>query len=121
MTSVVQTQGIQALLAAEKAAEETITKARNNKVKRMKQARDEADEEVKKIQSQRETQFREYVNKNSGNNDQQAQKLKEETLRQLKEMEKTVSNNESKIVKMLLNTVYEVKPRKHINLRGSST
>eukprot|EP00124_Ichthyophonus_hoferi_P004944 Ihof_evm2s620 gene=Ihof_evmTU2s620 len=61
--SLEQSQGIQALLAAEKAASETIMKARKKKQLRLKQAQDEAEAEVTRYKREREEQFQSYVGK----------------------------------------------------------
>eukprot|EP01135_Chromosphaera_perkinsii_P006282 Nk52_evm11s485 gene=Nk52_evmTU11s485 len=117
MNSVVQTQGIQALLAAEKSAEETISKARQTKTRRLKQARDEADQEIKQFQAQKDAQFREYVKQHSGNNDQLSQKLKDDTNRQLKEIDQLVAANSAKVADFLTSAVFDVTPKKHVNLK----
>merc|ERR1719305_185983 len=48
---------IQQLLKAEKQAEELIVKARENRVLKLKQAKDSADEELKKFREQEEAKF----------------------------------------------------------------
>ncbi|KNC72418.1 V-type ATPase, G subunit, partial [Sphaeroforma arctica JP610] len=58
--SLEQSQGIQALLAAEKASTETINKARKKKQMRLKQAQEEAEAEVQRYKQEREQQFQSW-------------------------------------------------------------
>ena len=55
-----QTQGIQQLLAAEKCAAEKVSDARRRKNRRLKQAKEEAQQEIEKYKAEREKQFRDH-------------------------------------------------------------
>eukprot|EP00123_Amoebidium_parasiticum_P022479 comp8831_c0_seq1/m.4039 comp8831_c0_seq1/g.4039 ORF comp8831_c0_seq1/g.4039 comp8831_c0_seq1/m.4039 type:complete len:117 (-) comp8831_c0_seq1:345-695(-) len=112
--SLEQSQGIQALLAAEKAAGETIAKARKKKQQRLKQAQEEAEAEVARYKQEREAQFQAYLSTQAGAEEASA-KLGTQTAADLKLIESQVAANKEAVIEALLEAVVDVKPRLHAN------
>ncbi|KAL3288126.1 hypothetical protein HHI36_002575 [Cryptolaemus montrouzieri] len=97
-----QTQGIQQLLVAEKRAAEKVSAARKRKLKRMKQARDEANYEINAYRQERERQFREFEARHLGTKGDIAQKIDNQTEERLKQMAVDVTNNRKKVINELI-------------------
>eukprot|EP01136_Pigoraptor_vietnamica_P028246 Opistho-1_new@85556 len=114
-----QSQGIQALLSAEKAAAETVSKARKQKTQRLKAAKDEAESEIARFKAEREAQFRTYLEQHAGTSDTLATKLKQETVLKIATVEKNVAANKEAVINRLLEAVCDVKPQLHVNVRAS--
>ncbi|KAI9620831.1 hypothetical protein H4Q26_013501 [Puccinia striiformis f. sp. tritici PST-130] len=77
--SAQQSQGIQALLDAEKEAARIVEKAREYRSQKLKDARGEAAKEIESLKSKREEEFKEFEQQHSGNTDSQQKVLEEET------------------------------------------
>ena len=54
------------MLSAEKSAAQKVSEARKRKNRRLKQAKEEAQQEIEKFKGERERQFREHEAKNAG-------------------------------------------------------
>ncbi|KJE93560.1 vacuolar ATP synthase subunit G [Capsaspora owczarzaki ATCC 30864] len=112
-----QSQGIQALLAAEKSAAEIVAKARKRKATRLKQAKDEAEAEIAAFKSEREAQFQAHVKAHEGDTTQIAQRLKEETNTKLVAIDNDAAQHKQAVINKLLEYVCDVKAELHINVR----
>ncbi|CDW56273.1 vacuolar ATPase G subunit protein [Trichuris trichiura] len=112
-----QTTGIQQLLAAEKKAAEQVNEARKRKARRLKQAKEEAQQEIEKYREQREQQFRQYEAKHLGSRQDIAQRIEQDAAMKVQLLEQTVSLNKEKVIQLLLQSVCDVKPVVHRNVR----
>lgn len=113
-----KTQGIQQLLAAEKKAADLIAEARKNKTKRLKQAKEEAKEEIDQYRKELERKFQEKQAQEMGNNDFQ-QQLNQSTDQNLAEMKQQIAQNKEKVISRMLDLVYDIKPELHENFRSA--
>ncbi|KAF3445445.1 hypothetical protein FNV43_RR10621 [Rhamnella rubrinervis] len=99
--------GIQMLLTAEQEAQSIISNARNLKMSRLKQAKDEADREVANYRSNLETEYQNQKSEmSSGTN---AKRLEEETEVKIQNLKESATKVSSDIVGMLLKYVTTVK------------
>ncbi|XP_045465459.1 V-type proton ATPase subunit G-like isoform X2 [Harmonia axyridis] len=110
-----QTQGIQQLLVAEKRAAEKVGAARKRKLKRIKQAREEANHDINAYRQERERQFRDFEVRHLGSKGDIAQKIDKETDGRLRQMADDVASNRTKVVDELINLVCEINPEIHRN------
>lgn len=69
-------------------------------MKRIKQARDEAQAEIEAYRKERERQFREYEARHMGSKEDVALKIDKDTEVYLKDMEKLVEDNKDKVGKL---------------------
>ncbi|WP_285164299.1 V-type ATPase subunit G, partial [Mycobacterium tuberculosis] len=71
--------GIQQLLAAEQEAQHIVNNARNAKMARLKQAKEEAEKEVAQFRAQMEAEYQKKVAASSGDSGANVKRLEEET------------------------------------------
>ncbi|RWR72226.1 V-type proton ATPase subunit G-like protein [Cinnamomum micranthum f. kanehirae] len=71
--------GIQMLLTAEQEAQQIVSSARNMKMKRLKQAKDEAEKEAANYRSSLEMEYQRKVSDSSGFSGSNLKRLEEET------------------------------------------
>ncbi|KAI9620839.1 hypothetical protein H4Q26_013509 [Puccinia striiformis f. sp. tritici PST-130] len=102
--SAQQSQGIQALLDAEKEAARIVEKAREYRSQKLKDARGEAAKEIESLKSKREEEFKEFEQQHSGNTDSQQKVLEEETKQKI-ELIKSEFNQ----IKLKLSLIYYLK------------
>lgn len=112
-----QTQGIQQLLAAEKRAAEKVNDARKRKNRRLKQAKEEAQQEIEKYKLEREKAFRENEAKHVGSKEDIAARIEADTKVKLEAMNRSVEANRAKVVDSLISLVCDIKPTIHKNYR----
>ncbi|MCP6198827.1 V-type ATPase subunit G, partial [Klebsiella pneumoniae] len=93
------------------------SEARKRKAKRLKQAKEEAQDEVEKYRQERERQFKEFEAKHMGTREGVAAKIDAETKVKIEEMNKMVQTLKEAVIKDVLNLVYDIKPELHINYR----
>ncbi|XXG89578.1 hypothetical protein AAC387_Pa12g1545 [Persea americana] len=101
--------GIQRLLAAEQEAQHIVNAARNEKMARLKQAKEEADKEIAEFRAQMEAEFQKKVAETSGDSGANVKRLEQETdakIHHLKSEAERISND---VVHMLLKHVTTVK------------
>lgn len=115
MTS--QTTGIQQLLAAEKKAADKVAEARKRKTKRLKQAKEEAQAEIEQYRNKREQDYKRYEQSVLGSRGDREKQIDLDTQEKIKQIEKNVKLNKDRALKMLLDMVYDIKPKLHENLR----
>ncbi|XP_065223602.1 V-type proton ATPase subunit G [Planococcus citri] len=113
-----QSQGIQQLLAAEKRAAEKVADAKNRKIRRLKQAKKEADDEIEKYRQERERQFKEFEAKHMGSREDVASRIEADTKAKIDEMTRQVSANKEHVITKILELVYDIKPELHKNFKA---
>uniref|UniRef100_U5EK77 V-type proton ATPase subunit G n=1 Tax=Corethrella appendiculata TaxID=1370023 RepID=U5EK77_9DIPT len=112
-----QTQGIQQLLNAEKKASDKVGEARKRKAKRLKQAKDEATDEIEKYRSDREKQFKEFEAKHIGSREGVASKIDADTRNKIDDMNRAVGIRKEPVINEVLQFIYAIKPELHKNYR----
>ncbi|XP_078428628.1 V-type proton ATPase subunit G1-like [Wolffia australiana] len=101
--------GIQQLLAAEQEAQHIVNAARNAKLARLKQAKDEAEKDIAEYRAQVEAEFQKKVLESSGDSGSNVKRLAVETdakIQQLQEQAATISHD---VVQMLIHNVTAIK------------
>ncbi|XP_023528336.1 V-type proton ATPase subunit G1-like isoform X1 [Cucurbita pepo subsp. pepo] len=101
--------GIQQLLAAEQEAQHIVNAARNAKLARLKQAKEEAEREIAAYRAQVESEFQRKLTESSGDSGANVKRLEVETdikIQNLKEESARISHD---VVNMLLKHVTTVK------------
>ncbi|KAL1501865.1 hypothetical protein ABEB36_007110 [Hypothenemus hampei] len=91
-------QGIQQLLAAEKKAAEKVADARKRKIKRLKQASDEARAEIEAYSLERERSYLELQKRQMGTKDDIQAHIDTNTNIYLENLEKTIAKNRDKVL-----------------------
>ncbi|KAJ4842057.1 hypothetical protein Tsubulata_037973 [Turnera subulata] len=101
--------GIQMLLSAEQEAQQTVSAARNLKMARLKQAKDEAEKEAALYRSNLDAEYKSKLSENSGNSGSTVKRLEEETEAKIETLKQSASKVQSTVVDMLINYVTSVK------------
>ncbi|KAI3721584.1 hypothetical protein L2E82_32600 [Cichorium intybus] len=101
--------GIQQLLVAEQEARQIVNTARTAKLNRLKQAKNEAEEEVAKYRAQMEKEFQKSISESTGFSGVNVKRLDEETVTKIDQLRKQSSKVSPEIVKMLMTHVTGVK------------
>ncbi|XP_051124401.1 V-type proton ATPase subunit G-like [Andrographis paniculata] len=101
--------GIQMLLAAEQEAQQIVTAARNTKMSRLRQAKEEAEREVANFRSQMEADYQKHISESSGNSDSTVKRLEAETEEKIKSLKEKASKETSEVTKMLLKYILTVR------------
>ncbi|KAK1382479.1 V-type proton ATPase subunit G [Heracleum sosnowskyi] len=101
--------GIQLLLAAEQEAQSIVNAARNEKMARLKQAKDEAEKEVAGFRAQMELEFQQKVTESSGDSGANVKRLEKETAAKIDNLKAEASRISQDVVHMLLKHVTTVK------------
>ncbi|XP_039065612.1 V-type proton ATPase subunit G1-like [Hibiscus syriacus] len=101
--------GIQMLLTAEQDAQHVVTSARNMKMARLKQAKEEAEKEVALYRSQMETEYQNKISESTGSSGNTVKKLEEETDRKIKALTKSTTMVSKEVVDMLIEHITSVK------------
>lgn len=101
--------GIQLLLAAEQEAQSIVNAARNEKLARLKQAKDEAEKEVAAFRAQMEREFQQKLAQSSGDSGANVKRLDKETAAKIDNLKAEASRISQDVVQMLLKHVTTVK------------
>ncbi|KAL4576579.1 hypothetical protein LXL04_012675 [Taraxacum kok-saghyz] len=101
--------GIQQLLVAEQEARQIVNTARTAKLNRLKQAKNEADEEVAKYRAHMEKEFQKTISESSGFSGSNVKRLDEETVTKIDQLKKQAAKVSPEVVKMLMNHVTSIK------------
>ncbi|XP_068312598.1 V-type proton ATPase subunit G-like [Pyrus communis] len=109
MDSVRGQGGIQMLLTAEQDAQQIVNNARNSKMARLRQAKEEADREVQLYRTKMEAEHQKKIADTSGSSGSNAKRLEEETDTKIKNLKESASKVQSDIVGMLIKYVTTVK------------
>lgn len=106
----------------------------SGKARRLKQAKDEATEEIEKYRVEREKQFKDFEGKvrrssshgvifiikifklqHAGSKDQVAAKIDTDARTKLEEMNRALGSHKDPVMKQVLDFVYAIKPELHQN------
>lgn len=101
--------GIQLLLAAEQEAQHIVNAARNAKMARLKQAKDEAEKEIAEFRAQIEADFQRKLAETSGDSGANVKRLEKETEAKIQQLKTEAERISDDVVKMLLTHVTTVK------------
>ncbi|XP_007027326.2 PREDICTED: V-type proton ATPase subunit G [Theobroma cacao] len=101
--------GIQQLLAAEQEAQHIVNAARNAKMTRLKQAKEEAEKEIAEHRAQAEEEFQRKVAESSGDSGANVKRLEQETEAKIHHLNLEAARISDDVVQMLLKHVTTVK------------
>ncbi|KAL3579322.1 hypothetical protein D5086_020826 [Populus alba] len=101
--------GIQLLLAAEQEAQHIVNAARNEKMARLKQAKEEAGKEIAEFRAQMESEFQRKLAESSGDSGANVKRLEQETEAKIGHLKKEAARISHDVVQMLLKHVTTVK------------
>lgn len=104
-------------MAAEKKAADKVGEARKRKARRLKQAKDEATDEIEKYRGEREKQFKEFEAKHIGSREGVSNKIDAETRVRIDEMGRALTTHKENVILDVLTHVYAIKPELHKNFR----
>ncbi|XP_069897571.1 V-type proton ATPase subunit G 3 [Dipodomys merriami] len=116
-----QCQGIQPLLQADKRAKDKLEDAKKRKVKRLKQAKEEAMAETDQYKMQSDEQFRLKQSKLMGSQGDLASEIEEQTQGKIQELNRSYNQCMESVMKQLLSAVCDMKPEVHVNYRLKAT
>ncbi|XWS56443.1 hypothetical protein CRYUN_Cryun09bG0085800 [Craigia yunnanensis] len=101
--------GIQQLLAAEQEAQHIVNTARNAKMARLKQAKEEAEKEIAEYRAQVEYEFQKKVAESSGDSGANVKRLELETDAKINHLKNEAARISHDVVHMLLKHVTTVR------------
>lgn len=100
--------GIQRLLAAEKEAQQIVANARKGKTDRLKQAKAEAEKEVKAYKQQREEAYQKRIADDSSSSGANVSRLEAESKEAIKTIQSSISAKKKEVSDQLLKYVTSV-------------
>ncbi|KAE8676910.1 V-type proton ATPase subunit G 2 [Hibiscus syriacus] len=101
--------GIQQLLAAEQDAQHIVNAARNAKMARLRQAKEEAEKEIAEYRAQVEHEFQKKVAESSGDSGANVKRLEIETDAKINHLKNEAARISHDVVQMLLKNVTTVR------------
>ncbi|KAL0744580.1 hypothetical protein Bca4012_086093 [Brassica carinata] len=101
--------GIQQLLAAEQEAQHIVNAARTAKMARLKQAKEEAEQEIAEYKTKTEQDFQRKLEETSGDSGANVKRLEQETDAKIEQLKNEASRISNDVVEMLLKHVTTVK------------
>ncbi|XP_004497499.1 V-type proton ATPase subunit G1-like [Cicer arietinum] len=101
--------GIQQLLAAEQEAQRIVNAAKNEKLARLKQAKEEAEKEIAQYRAKLESEFQKKLSDTSGDSGANVKRLEQETEEKIDHLKTEASRISDDVVAMLLKYVTTVK------------
>ncbi|KZV57095.1 V-type proton ATPase subunit G 1-like [Dorcoceras hygrometricum] len=101
--------GIQMLLTAEQEAQQIVSAARNLKMTRLRQAKEEAEREVANYRSHLESEHQNKISESSGSSDSTLKRLEAETESKIQSLRDSASKVSPNVVKMLLRHITSVR------------
>merc|ERR1712032_1638377 len=101
-------EGIKKLLNAEHKATETVAQAKQDKVAKLKMAKEEAEQEIATYKGQREQQFSVFSQERTGDSGSHKASTDKATKAELDAIAKQVAKNKGTMVDMLLSSVTTV-------------
>lgn len=101
--------GIQQLLAAEQEAQHIVAAARNAKMARLRQAKEEAEREIAEHRAQVEREFQRKLAESSGDSGANVKRLEQETETKIHHLKAGAEKIQYDVVQMLLKHVTTVK------------
>ncbi|XP_021910043.1 V-type proton ATPase subunit G1-like [Carica papaya] len=108
MESIKGHGGIQMLLTAEQEAQHIVSTARQSKMTRLKQAKDEAEREVMLCGSHMEEEYHKKVTEITGNSGCTSKQLEEETEAKIKKLKESSSSISKDVIDMLIKTIVKI-------------
>jgi V-type H+-transporting ATPase subunit G len=110
MSSGQSQQLIQKLLKAEEEAEALIAKARENRVRKLREAKQAADDEISLFRKKEEEKFQADQAAVAGGASGDASNLEAQTLDDLKKVQQDFTGNKDKITEYMVEKILNVKP-----------
>ncbi|OAY45897.1 V-type proton ATPase subunit G 1 [Manihot esculenta] len=101
--------GIQQLLAAEQEAQHIVNAARNAKMARLKQAKEEAEKDIAEFRAHVEAEFQRKVAESSGDSGANVKRLEQETEAKIHHLKTEAARISHDVVHILLKHVTTVK------------
>ncbi|KAJ0538251.1 putative vacuolar (H+)-ATPase G subunit [Helianthus annuus] len=101
--------GIQLLLTAEQEAQQIVNAARNAKLARLKQAKEEAEKEVAEFRAQMEADYQRKLTETSGDSGANVKRLEKETEAKIQHLKTEADRISHDVVDMLLKHVTSVR------------
>ncbi|XP_028776024.1 V-type proton ATPase subunit G isoform X1 [Neltuma alba] len=101
--------GIQQLLAAEHEARQIVNAAKNEKLARLKQAKEEAEKEISEYRGQVEYEFQKKLAESSGDSGANVKRLEQETESKISHLKTEAERISQDVVSMLLKHVTTVR------------
>ncbi|KAM0937283.1 putative vacuolar (H+)-ATPase G subunit [Dioscorea sansibarensis] len=101
--------GIQMLLRAEQEAQKIVTDARNLKMTKLKQAKDEAERDSAAYRSALEEEYQRKISKNTGSSGSNIKRLDEETELKIKRLNDATKQVHVDVIRMLIKQVITIK------------
>lgn len=92
----------------------------SGKARRLKQAKDEATDEIERFRSEREKAFKDFEAKHVGSREGVASKIDTETQKRINDMERQVANTKERVIEEMLDHVYDILPELHKNFQKAS-
>lgn len=92
----------------------------SGKARRLKQAKDEATEEIEKYRVEREQQFKDFEAKHVGSREGVANKIEADTRLKIDDMNRTVQNHKERVIQEILTHIYNIEPEMHKNFKNSA-
>ncbi|KAI9900097.1 hypothetical protein N3K66_004359 [Trichothecium roseum] len=108
--SAQNSSGIQTLLDAERDASKIVQKAREFRTKRVREARDEAKQEIADYKAAKEDEFKKFEAEHSQGNQQAEDEANKEAEQQIITIKEAGKKSQANVIKGLLSAVLEPKP-----------
>eukprot|EP00800_Vazella_pourtalesii_P019498 TRINITY_DN663_c0_g1_i1.p1 TRINITY_DN663_c0_g1~~TRINITY_DN663_c0_g1_i1.p1 ORF type:complete len:123 (-),score=38.19 TRINITY_DN663_c0_g1_i1:141-509(-) len=107
--------GIQILRNAERDAQAKVKLAREKKARRLKEARDEAQKAIEDFRHEKQIEFEAKNKAAFGHGDSYTRQIEDKKAVEIAEIEVQVKRNKEKVVKLILEQVYNISPELHRN------
>ncbi|KAF8025102.1 hypothetical protein BT93_F2065 [Corymbia citriodora subsp. variegata] len=101
--------GIQMLLTAEQDAQQIVSSAKNLKIMRLKQAKEEAEKDIATYRSHLEAEYQKRIAETGGVSGENVQRLEEETDAKIENLKGSASKISEDLTEMLIKYVTTVK------------
>uniref|UniRef100_A0A803MLT0 V-type proton ATPase subunit G n=2 Tax=Chenopodium quinoa TaxID=63459 RepID=A0A803MLT0_CHEQI len=101
--------GIQLLLSAEQEAQHIVNTAKNAKMARLRQAKEEAEKEIAEFRAQMEAEYQRKLAESTGDSGANVKRLEKETDAKIEQLKAQSSSISPEVVQMLLKYVTTVK------------
>ena len=102
--------GIQTLLEAEREASQIVQKSREYRTKRVREARDEAKNEIAEYKAKKEEEFKKFEAEHSKGNQAAEDEANKDAEKQIVQIKEAGKKGQAGVVKNLLSAVFDVKP-----------
>ncbi|XP_042491660.1 V-type proton ATPase subunit G3-like [Macadamia integrifolia] len=109
MDSIKGQGGIQMLLTAEQEAQQIVTNAKNVKMKRLKQAKDEAERDASLYRAHLEDEYQKKVSETKDNSGSNVKWFEEETDKKIQNLKDKTSKVSGDVIAMLIKYITTVR------------